>query len=243
MSIDRDHERWAELAAAHALSALEAEDEAEYVRHSATCEDCRQLESDVRATLAEVAQAAPGSAPPPGLKSAILRAAAEDAPTSATTQLAARRGQANPRSRWWPAWITAAAAVVVIAVAISVWTLSRPTHASVAARCASAHCPTVMLQADGKPVATVMVLDDVAYVQATDLPATPAGHSYVLWRISSGQSPVGVAALQLKPNADPVKAATLPVQVSAISSFALSEEPGTTVPASPTHVVAQGKVG
>lgn len=243
MNSGRDHERWAELAAAHALSALDAPDDAEYLRHAESCEECRQLESDINATLAELAQTAPGPTPPPTLKSAILRAAAEDTTSSATDELRARRDHATSRQRRPSAWISAAAAVVAITIAVTVWALNRPAHPSIAARCASVHCPTTSLLADGKPVATVMVLDDVAYVQASNLPAPAAGHSYVLWRISAGQSPAGIAAMQLHPNADPVRAGALPVPVTAISSFALSEEPGKSVPATPTDVVAQGKVG
>lgn len=243
MNADRDHERWAELAAAHALSALDAPDDAEYLRHAESCEECQQLESDISATLAELAQTAPGPTPPPVLKSAILRAAAEDTTSSATDELRARRDHATSRRRRPPAWISAAAVVVAITIAVTVWALHRPAHTSIAARCASAHCPTTSLLAEGKPVATVMVLDGVAYVQATGLPALAADHSYVLWQISTGHAPVGIAAMRLEPHASPVKAAPLRVPVTAINSFALSQEPGDTVPAAPSDVVAQGKIG
>lgn len=245
MKVERDHEHWLELAAAHALSALDDADEAEYLRHAAGCPDCQQLERDVAATLADVAQAAPGSVPPSSLKSSIMDviATGDDATAPAVDELGARRVDARrSRSRRLPGWISAAAAVIVVAAGLSAWAVTRPTHTSIVARCASAHCPTVSLAANGQPVARVLVLDDVAYVQPTDLPAMPAGHSYVLWRISDGHPPVGVAALRIKPHSEPVKAGALSVPVSSINAFALSEEPGDTVPAAPTHVLAQGAV-
>lgn len=243
MNVERDHERWSELAAARALSALDDADEAVYLRHAANCPDCQRLERDVAATLAEVAQAAPGSAPPPSLKSSIMGAiaAGEDATVPLVDDLGARRARAR-QPRRLSLWLSAAAAVIVVVAGLSAWAVSRPTHTSIAARCASAHCPTISLTANGERVATVLVLDDVAYVRADDLPSAPAGHSYVLWRISGGHAPVGVAALQVKPNAEPVKAAALSVPVNTVSAFALSEEPGDTVPAAPTHVVAQGNL-
>lgn len=233
-----DHERWAELAAGHVLSSLDETDEAAYLEHASHCDSCQQLERDLSITLGELATSTTPVTPPPSLRASIMREvlADDENHTAAVVSI----GDARRTTRR-PTWLVAAAAAAVVIVAGSVaWGLSGHKQASVAARCAKVHCPTVALDADGRQVATVMVLDKTAYLQANGLPATPAGHSYVLWRISKGQPPVGVAALRTTPTSAPVKAGPVAVPISGVESFAISEEPGDSVPAAPTHVVASG---
>ncbi|MGH8890455.1 MAG: anti-sigma factor domain-containing protein [Acidothermaceae bacterium] len=243
MDVD-DHERWAELAAGHVLSSLDEVDEAAYLEHSSHCESCRQLELDLSETLGELAQLPPQLAPPPSLRASIMKAVIEDDEKHTATVVPIDFASARPPGRASnrkPVWMAAAAAGIAIVVAGSIaWGIGGQKQASVAARCAKVSCPTITLDADGSPVATVMVLDKAAYVQADGLPATPSGHTYVLWRISAGKSPVGVAAFHTGPSAGPVKAGSITVPVSDLSGFAISEEPGDSVPAAPTHVIAQG---
>jgi len=236
-----DHERWAELAAGHVLSSLDEADEAAYLEHSSHCDSCRQLERDLSDTIGELAQSVPPVVPPPSLRTAIMRAVNEDDEkhTAAVVSIGegSRRVHQLAQKPWW---LVAAAAAVVVVVGSVAWGLSGHKQQSVAARCAKAHCPTIALDAGGRQVATVMVLGETAYLQANGLPATPSGHSYVLWRISKGGSPVGVAAVRTSPSSDPVKAGSIVVPISDVASFAISDEPGETVPAAPTHVVASG---
>jgi len=239
-----DHERWAELAAGHVLSSLDDADEAAYLEHSSHCESCRQLERDLSETLGELAQLPAQMAPPPSLRASIMKAVIEDDEKRTATVVPIDVADARPHgptSTRKSVWMAAAAAGIAIVVAGSIaWGIGGHKQVSVAERCAKVACPTVALDADGKQVATVMVLDKTAYVMAEGLPATPSGHSYVLWRISAGKSPVGVGALHTKPSASPVKAGSITVPVSDVASFAISEEPGDAVPAAPTHVIAQG---
>ncbi|MGH8888188.1 MAG: hypothetical protein ACRDV3_00320 [Acidothermaceae bacterium] len=51
-----DHERWAERAAAHVLSAIDDAEDARYVEHAAACPACQELERELSATLADLAQ-------------------------------------------------------------------------------------------------------------------------------------------------------------------------------------------
>lgn len=235
-----DHERWAELAAGHVLSSLDDADEASYLEHSSHCDSCRQLERDLSITLGELAQLPAPSAPPASLKASILQAVIED-DEEHTANVVSISGGSDRSRRRKSAWMGAAAAGIAIVVAGSIaWGVGAHKHASVAARCAQVHCPTIALDADGTKVATVMVLDNTAYLQADGLPATPTGHSYVLWRIAAGSAPVGMAALHTRPSASPVKAGAITVPISDVTSFAVSEEPGDSVPAAPTHVIATG---
>lgn len=236
-----DHERWAELAAGHVLSALDEADEATYLEHASTCSSCQQLERELSETIGELAHLPAQAAPPPSLRASIMRAVSEDDEkhTAEVVSITQSRGRTGHR----PAWLVAAAAAAVVIVAGSVaWGLSGHKQESVAARCAKVHCPTVALDANGAQVATVMVLDQTAYLLANGLPATPSGHSYVLWRISNGKAPVGVAAVSTRPTGDPVKVGSIAVPVSEVATFAVSEEPGDSVPAAPTHLLASGNI-
>lgn len=245
------NQRWAQLTAEHVLSSLDDADEAAYTRHAAQCSSCQHLQRELGATLADLAHILAQVAPPPSLKPAVMRAVVEDDAkhTASVAPIGGERSVSDLTDSWLRsrarhhrlAWIAAAAAAVAVIVGGSIaWNLTDHKQTSVAARCAKAHCLTVALRADGAQVATVMVLDQTAYLQTQGLLATPADHSYVLWRISAGKSPVGVAAVRTQPESEPVKAGTLTVPVSDVTTFALSEENGNSVPATPTDVIAQG---
>jgi hypothetical protein len=259
------HEQWSELAAGYALSCLDEADEASYVEHAATCEQCRQLESDLADVVAELAFATPAFEPPASLKASIMRAVADNAasadaavgitalgdpalgdpavpPRAAPVSLADHRARKTARTGLLrPIWAAAAAVVVVVAVGTGL-VIKGSTHAtSVAAQCARVKCPTVQLTASGKSVATVMMLGGTAYVDAAGLPATPGDSSYVLWRISNG-TPIAVASFSSTPTKGPVKAGPVDVPVSQVGELAISQEHGHVLPAAPTDVLAQGVV-
>jgi hypothetical protein len=258
---DDDHELWSELSAGYVMSALDDADQASYLEHAANCPICRQLELDFTEVLADVAHATAAMVPPPALKASIMRAIAEDdanhaspvvsitdrsvvgQPMPSPSALSSLSERRAPRARRLPGWLVAAAAFVVvgaIGVGVGVAT-SGGKPASVAARCAKVNCPIVPLTSDGTAAGDVMVLGQVAYLDASGLPATPAGESYVLWYIAGGH-PVGVAAVRTLPTSGPVSAGSLPVPLADVTGFAVSEEPGSAVPKTPSHVVAQGSL-
>jgi hypothetical protein len=263
-----DHAAWSELAAGYAMSSLDDADEATYLQHAATCTTCRELEHDLSVVLAELAHATPALTPPASLKASIMRAVEEDdslrrsttsidshrsiidltgagtaggSPTSPmpsapnVESITARR--ARKMSPWWAA---VAAGVVALAL-VAVWVTPRHKQASIAARCAAVSCPVITLTGAGQAVGSVMVLNDTVYVDAHGLPATPAGDVYVLWSLSTtGKAPVGLAALHTVPTSGPVRAAALTTPIGSVAGFALSEEHGDSVPATPTRVLASG---
>jgi anti-sigma-K factor RskA len=250
-----DHESWSELAAGHVLSALDDVDEASYLEHVAQCRSCRELERELTEVFADLALAAPPATPPPSLKASIMQAVVKDDEqhTAPVVSIGKRHSviditeapKANGpavRSRRTRSALLAAAAVLVVLVTAGLisWRMVSGQQASVAARCADAHCPTVVLRADGRQVGVVMILERTAYVRADGLPGTPQGRSYVLWRISGGQPPVGLAAVNIQPGHGPVKAGSFTVPIGDVTAFALSSEPGDAVPAAPTKVIAQG---
>jgi len=249
-----NHEVWAELAAGHVLSALDDADEATYLEHAVSCDVCRALERDLSEVLGDLALATPAIAPPAALKSALISAVRDETLPAPVIVITGRAGDrrdedATPvaslsarRSFRTPRWIASAAAAVVALVLVGVW-VAVPRHkaASIAARCAAVNCPVITLTGAGQPVAAVMVLDGNAYIDPHGLPATPKGDSYVLWSLSNGQTPVGIAALHTVPTSGPVKAGKFTTPIGNVSGFAISEEQGNTVPAAPSeHLLAQG---
>jgi Anti-sigma-K factor rskA len=266
-----DHELWAELAAGHAMSSLDDADEAMYIQHSASCEVCREMERDLSVVLADLAHAMPPVLPPPALKETIMAAVRDDdegrarvipitgrreAPEPVGLSLVAGVGgtgvtarggsdvaaMSARRPRYAQPWIAGVAAAVVALALVVVWVVA-PGHksASIAQRCAKVNCPVITLTGAGQSVAAVMVLDNAAYIDPHGLPPTPAGDVYVLWSISQGKAPVGIAALHTVPTSGPVRAGTLTTPIADVSGFAVTEEHGNSVPVSPSeHLLAQG---
>ena len=243
-----DHDVWAELAAGHALSALDDTDEAVYLEHATTCSTCRDLERDLAEVMAELALVIPSVTPPASLKASILQSIHdEERQTPAVIEMAGRRSQRSAVSRATPAgapsrsrvlgvplWAaSAAAAVIAVALAV-VWVVPAHKAQSIAARCAAVHCPIVDLTASGQSVAAVMVLDDTAYLDAHGLPATPAGDVYVVWSLPPSGPPTPVAGVRTGPRSGPVKVGTFTTPISNVSGFAVSAERSAALPATPT---------
>jgi Anti-sigma-K factor rskA len=250
-----DHQAWSELAAGFALSALDEADEATYIEHAVSCEACRTLEQDFSEVIADLSLVSPAVTPPASLKASIMRAVLEDdgdrapvIPLAArrdTGQRAARAGSdattLSQRVRSMPTWLLGAAAAVVAVALVATWILPVHKQASVAARCAAVNCPVVTLTGAGQPLAAVMILDDSAYIDPHGLPPTPTGDVYVLWSLSNGKSPVGVAALHTVPNSGPVRAGAFTTPIGDVTGFAVTEERGDSIPSTPSeHLLAQG---
>jgi hypothetical protein len=167
---------------------------------------------------------------------------------TATTSADSSPAPALPQLPWssrrvgkMPAWIVGVAAAVVALALVIVWVAPSGKSASIASRCAKVDCPVVTLTGAGQSVATVMVLDDAAYVDPHGLPATPSGDVYVLWSLAKGKAPVGVAALRTVPTSGAVRAGSFTTPITDVSGFAITEEHGNVVPATPSeHLLAQG---
>ena len=237
-----EHEQWSELAVGHALSSLDDADEAAYLEHAASCESCRELEREFSETLADLALVAPTVAPPASLKASIMAAIGEDkSPGGVVIPIDRRRDAVRPRVRKIPVWVAGVAAAVVAIALVAVWVVPGHKQASIAARCAAVNCPVVTLTGGGQSVAAVMVLDHTAYIDPHGLPPTPKGDVYVLWALSSGKAPVGVGALHTVPASGPVRAGAFTTPIGNVSGFAVTEERGDAVPATPSeHLLAQG---
>jgi hypothetical protein len=237
-----EHEEWSELAVGHALSSLDDADEATYLEHAASCETCRELEREFSETLADLALVAPTVTPPPSLKASIMAAIGDDESHRAVVIPIDSRGHSiRSRARKIPLWVAGVAAAVVAIALVAVWVVPGHKQASIAQRCAAVNCPVITLTGGGQSVAAVMVLDNTAYIDPHGLPATPKGDVYVLWALSTGKAPVGVAALHTVPTSGPVRAGSFTTPIGNVNGFAVTEEQGDAVPATPSeHLLAQG---
>jgi anti-sigma-K factor RskA len=124
------HDRFAELAAAYALDALDVAERREFEAHLATCAACQREVADLRRVTAGLGMSADPVAPPESLKArTIARATARPqlrTGASATTPMPPV--QSAPR-RLSLEWLAAAASITIaVATGIYAWSLRSQLH-------------------------------------------------------------------------------------------------------------------
>jgi anti-sigma-K factor RskA len=243
-----EHTAFDQLAAGFAIHALEPADEQRFREHLTRCAACADSLMQYQAALGGVAGLAEPVNPPAHLRDRIRAAAAAEprqptatAAVSSVTQLASRRGR--PRG-WWIAAAAAAVVAAVVGVVVSATTSGTRTESPLAACAATAGCHRIVLtdSATHRAAAVVVVRGDVAYLQADGLPAdNPTASIYVLWQITGQHTPLPVASFDVRAGVNhPIRVGTLAAPYADTSAFAVSLEPGRTIPAAPSHPVAVG---
>jgi anti-sigma-K factor RskA len=242
------HQDWEEIAAGHALGALEPDDEQRFEAHLRTCAECAQVIADSREVMAELAVAPDQVTPPPELKARLMAAiheAADDEPRMAVVShpdtleviRGRRRAGHAARSRATERWVryAAAASVVLLAViAAGVWGRGSSTAQPRFVTLASAQAPATQ-------VATVAVLDGKAWTISSGLPANDTTDSqYVLWAVPVTGDPVPLGGFDVTPGHTVAQVGKVTPSLSSVKAFAVSREPGRTLPTKPTTVVAAG---
>jgi RNA polymerase sigma factor (sigma-70 family) len=116
-----------------------------------------------------------------------------------------------------------------------------------AAGCARARtCREVRLTTAGSaaPAAEVIVTGQTVWLRPAGLPADhTARQVYVLWQLSAGHPPVAVGAFDIGRHGRALlRIGSLTEPYRGTRAFAVSIEPGRTIPAAPSHPVAQGRV-
>jgi anti-sigma factor RsiW len=235
------HETFEELAAGYALDALEPAEIREFETHLAGCAECQASVADFREVAGMLADVAPDVEPPLELASRLHASAAGDVgEVAGIAQVVALRPR---RTR---AIITsAAAALVLVAGGITSAVIVRGGSGSAACVAASG-CHQVAL------VSSVGHIEQVSVdVQGVDVSVSPKHLSpnasgkniYVLWQLTANQKPVAVAGF------DVVKGVSKPIPVGELArpynqtlAFAVSEEPGQTVPTTPSKILGVGAV-
>ncbi|MFF0232466.1 anti-sigma factor domain-containing protein [Micromonospora sp. NPDC005254] len=229
------------LAGAYALNAVDDLERAAFERHLADCESCRLEVTELRETVARLADDTVVEATPPGLRERTLAQAAR------TPQLrSADAGDSARRqvSRWRRITVAAAAAVLVAGGASAVtWTVSNDRISDEQASSDQARQIAAVLDAPDARVferslqpggsATVVVSRDRdrGVVLLRDLPEPGPGRIYELWLIR-GSEPRKVGRL-----AEGARASTTVIgPVAEAATFGVSNEPaGGSV--APTRIV------
>jgi anti-sigma factor RsiW len=236
-----NHEQFEELAAGHALHALEPADEQLFLIHLETCPECRQSLaefSELAAGLAMTSLDEPGAVPPPqvwaGIKAHV-----------ATENVVPLQRRKSPRR----AFAAAAAALVLVAAGVIGWQVTRGNSSSGSVQSALRDChrttTCVAVQLTGatvEPGSTYLMIRGMdVQVATTSLPALDGSHTYVLWQMPQDGAPTGVLAFEAaKGHHATVARATLPRPYDNTAAFAISREAGTTIPPKPSTPIAIG---
>lgn len=262
----REHAQYDELAAGHALHALEPEDELEFVAHAGQCPRCQQALAGYADVAAALADTAPAAEPSPQLAERILAAARADStrssgPDSRPDEPGAGHASARTppgvaslqerRRRRLTRLAAAAAAVVVIAGGgAGLWhglSAGGGSPRPPAAGCARAsQCHEVQLTdaAGHRHVARVIVTAGSVWLMPSGLPADDRSRQvYVLWQITGKHTPLAIGSFDVgRHSAAPIRIGKLAVPYRSTWAFAVSIEHGRTIPASPSRPVALGQV-
>jgi hypothetical protein len=265
MTMERPHQEFEELAAGHALDALEPDDEQRFLNHLGDCPRCRAALDDFRAVAAQLAYAPPPVEPPARLHAAILAGIGSGVPAArpagpAGTRRPGRRarlsaGPAAGPSRRWAGAVALAAALAVLAGSVT-WAVNAENRADRLA--AAARDRAAVLAAVSGPDARVVRLSGPGasgaavvsagrlYLLAGGLPVNDRTRvTYVLWAGPSIDRVAGVVAFDVTgPGADGggdgvtvIEAGPVPAGLGADAVFAVSREPGRTIPARPSNPV------
>ncbi|MDQ1746082.1 MAG: hypothetical protein QOD07_345 [Frankiaceae bacterium] len=235
------HEFWDELAAAHALHALEPDEEVRLLAHVDGCATCRGRLDDYNLVAAQLGSLSDDDVRPPSwadIRSQLpgARATTEARPAARVVPL--RRPVLGARV------LAAAAALVVLAGAGVAWQLSRPgasPSASTAALAACRHqagCQLVQMRGRRGDTADVLVVDGAASLVPLTLPVLPAGRTYVLWQLPRDGSPLPVVSFSDATRQTPK--VLLPADYADTAAFAVSVEAAGSKPTRPTDVLAAG---
>src|SRR4051812_25977126 len=240
------HDAFDELAAGHALNALEPGDEQTFLAHLDGCAQCqRSLAefSEVAAGLAVSSADEPQEQPPPELWVSIRQQV--EAEGGNVASLDKRRTSSRTRI-----WLSAAAAAVVVAAGVVGWQVARdgssgPSVQSALKDCRSASsCQVVPLtnKAGKTESAYLLITGQDVRVATSSLPAVDGeSQSYVLWQMPKDGQPIGVVAFGLPANHDGTVAHGMLTQpYDASTAFAISLEQGKTIPAQPSPPVVIG---
>lgn len=184
------------LSGAYALNALSPEESADFRRHLAGCQACRDEVRELQIAAALMG-AAETETPPPGLRARVLAAAdrtPQMPPVAPVVPL--QRGGAEPgRRRWLPRLVAAAAMVILVGggVALVQGGDDEPTAPQLVAAAAAvfeaedARVLTVNTKNGGKITVGVSPERNEMAVDARSLPKLDEQHVYQLWTVHNGQ--------------------------------------------------------
>ena len=243
-----EHARFEELAAGHALAALEPGDEQAFLAHLPSCAACERAVAEHLDTAAHLAYAADPVPLPPELLGRIraeVQASGRAMPPPSSpppVDLEAARGRRRPGSL--PrAWLAVAAAAAMV-LSLGVWNTSLRHDQSVLQQRTAAltqavrtletgvHVP--LADGSGHPVAiAVMHGDHMSLVVDGMSPNDRSSSTYVLWQTgATGSRAVGVFDVSGEGVAV-LRDVPLDTSLTGWTALAVTREPGRTAPQTP----------
>lgn len=228
-----DHEFWDELAAAHALHALDETDTVTFLLHASDCARCQESVRGFELVSAHLGWLAEDAGHPPAWRDIAPALAAAPVPV---VDLAARR------RHWGRRVLAAVAAAVLVGGGVAAWQLStapNPRLAVVSACRQQPGCRVVELRSNSADLADVIVRGSQASVVPLAMQPPSGEHMYVLWQMPRSGEPIPLASFRLsnRETAD----APLGTSYAQTAAFAVSLEPAGALPAHPTRVLAVGQ--
>lgn len=246
---DTNHASYDELAVGYALSALEPDDEQQFVAHLRGCAVCARALAEHSETLAHVAYAADAVTPPPSLLEGIRAGIAESGRAGAfpaPLSLDAARESRSRRTRLMTATLGAAAALVLLVSLVFVRGLmtDRDAQQSVNDRLAAAvqkltepNTRLIDLKGDGGHGTLILNGQRVSLVMA-GMPRNDTSSSvYVLWEQTTFGDVDAVGVFDVK--ADDVAVVNLQLHQApdSIRAFMVTQEKGRVAPPRTTQPV------
>jgi len=249
MTGPQPHERFEELAAGHALAALEPAEAEAFLAHVAACAACERAVAQHAETLAHLAYAADPVDLPPSLLEGIregVRVSGREmglAAVEVPVDLAAER----ERRRFKPQRFVGVAAAAALVLSLGIWNADLRHDQSVSDQKATTLTAAVRLletkssrrveltDETGQAVAFA-VLHDARKVSllVSGLPRNDTSTStYVLWQTGdAGTRAVGTFDVR-GDSVDVVQGLTLAGDLPAYNAFAVTHEPGRRAPRAP----------
>jgi anti-sigma-K factor RskA len=232
------HEVWDELAAGHALHALEPGDEQRFTAHLAGCARCQAVLQDyslVAAQLGSLADTEPTS--PPDWQT-VRQGVITESDAVVTTLEDRRRRRASRL-------VAAAAALVTVAGGVAVaWQTTRGSDrtrpaAALAACEHQAGCRAIRLHTpDGSSPAAVIVTDNRVAVVPLAMAGVAPGRTYVLWQMPRDGGPIPVT--EFRDISRESASTRLSASYRDTAAFAISIESAAVPLSRPTRVLAVG---
>ncbi|OLT13860.1 hypothetical protein BJF78_21175 [Pseudonocardia sp. CNS-139] len=247
-------------AVAFALHALEPGEEEAMRIHAEGCRSCRATVRETELVMSALAGTAEQVDPPPRLRANLMAAAARTpqevprppAPAPAPTPVE-QHPRFAARNRRRVALVAVAAAVVVGIGGLTAYTVQvQQQRDALAAQAQALAAAVTQLGAPGSalatlrtpagdPVAAMLVTPESRTVVTAGLaPNDRAASVYVLWGTGDGDPrPLGTFDVTAP---EPAAHAVADTDAGPFAGYAVSLEPGRTMPATPTDVVASGPV-
>lgn len=245
-----------ELAVGWALRALEPDDEHALRAHLPGCPVCQEIVRSTEQVTALLGGSVPPEEPPARLRQAVLEAAART-PQKAYEPLPFRIGSSlsddreiadRPRRRTRAVQLAAAAVVLLLVAAVGVlgWQVSRldgqqQVQSQLLAVLGDPTMHrTVLRTSDGKEAAVLLSSRTAAAVVPLGLrPNDSADQTYVVWGLSTG-TPIALSSFDV--SGGTAQLLSWNAAAARHQKFAISLEPGRSLPAKPSDVVASGEV-